>query len=645
MKSFLYLFTLLLTLSGCMQREVFVPTLADVLAENPQLKSVLDTYRDDSLKYEAAVFLIKNLPFHATYDAPSMDAQLKLYELHATGVYTPEQVIDSVTKTYGRLETATLKQTSELFISPNYLIENIDWAFKVWREQPWGKNVPFDVFCEYILPYRVGDERLTSWRKEIYETYNPLLDSVRRLPQAEDPFFVSKVLFDSLRKQPIYFTGLFEPSPHVGPEVVKWRSGSCKEFTDLLLYVYRALGVPCGKDVMLMRGNRNAPHSWNVVFDCQGNSYYFTLLDNMTAPQQPDTYWDPKGKVYRETFGLNRRMMDSLAMPSEELYPTFRYPCLEDVTAVYAGKQNYTVQISPERIYPSVRSGEMLYLCSSCKMDWIPIAWCRAGREGAVFKDLEGQMVFRVASYEEGSLRFRTDPFILERTNGEVRFLSPDETQEEVTVFHKFPLYLDGVSGRVIGGVFQGSNDRSFRNADTLFCVKDRPYRLFTTVVTESEKPYRYLRYIGKEGTHCNISEVAFYEGLSDTVPVRGEVIGTPGGSDDSHEYVNVFDGDPYTSFDYAAPDGGWAGLVLDRPRAIRKIVFAPRNRDDFVRKGDSYELFYCDKEWKSAGVQTAVSDSLVYKVPKNSLLYLKNHTRGQDERIFEYRDGMQIFW
>ena len=94
MKSFLYLFTLLLTLSGCMQREVFVPTLADVLAENPQLKSVLDTYRDDSLKYEAAVFLIKNLPFHATYDAPSMDAQLKLYELHATGVYTPEQVIE-----------------------------------------------------------------------------------------------------------------------------------------------------------------------------------------------------------------------------------------------------------------------------------------------------------------------------------------------------------------------------------------------------------------------------------------------------------------------------------------------------------------------------------------------------------------------
>ena len=41
----------------------------------------------------------------------------------------------------------------------------------------------------------------------------------------------------------------------------------------------------------------------------------------------------------------------------------------------------------------------------------------------------------------------------------------------------------------------------------------------------------------------------------------------------------------------------------------------------------------------------TAQSDSLLYQVPAGSLLYLRNHTRGQDERIFEYRDGMQIFW
>ena len=41
-----------------------------------------------------------------------------------------------------------------------FLVEHIEWAFKVWKEQPWGGNVTFDDFCEYILPYRIGDEPL-----------------------------------------------------------------------------------------------------------------------------------------------------------------------------------------------------------------------------------------------------------------------------------------------------------------------------------------------------------------------------------------------------------------------------------------------------------------------------------------------------
>ena len=31
--------------------------------------------------------------------------------------------------------------------------------------------------------------------------------------------------------------------------------------------------------------------------------------------------------------------------------------------------------------------------------------------------------------------------------------------------------------------------------------------------------------------------------------------------------------------------------------------------------------------------------------VSEGALLYLKDHTRGKDERIFEYKDGKQRFW
>ena len=111
-------------------------------------------------------------------------------------------------------------------------MQYVDWAFKVWREQPWGKNVSFDNFCEFVLPYRLGDEPLGFWREDIYNRYNPILDSIRLLPQAQDPLVAAKVLMDSLVVEQSHFTGLFPAGPHLGPSVVSWRAGSCREFAD-----------------------------------------------------------------------------------------------------------------------------------------------------------------------------------------------------------------------------------------------------------------------------------------------------------------------------------------------------------------------------------------------------------------------------
>lgn len=631
-------------LFACGRGKAFIPELEDILEENLRLQQVLDHYENDSLKYRAAIFLIRNLPFHGTNNYSGMEIKMKLHEMHGTGKYTPQQVIDSIIGSYGSIHTPYTEHISDVYISPEYLIDNIEQAFRVWKEQPWGKNVSFELFCEYVLPYRVGDEKLVSWRNEIYEKYNSLLDDIRDMPEAEDPYFVSKVLFDSLRRMPVYFTELFESGPHVGPKIVEWKSGSCKDLTDLLLYVYRALGLPCAKDIMLMRGNRNAPHYWNSMFDKNGKSYYFTLLDNMVEPGNPEDYWDPKGKVYRETFSLNRRMIDSIEADPGDLYPTFRYPCMVDVTSVYAGKKSHTVKIPDKRLYSFVHENDILYLCSACRMNWIPLAWCRVKNGEAVFGNVEGLVVFRLATYMDGRLIPCSDPFSLDRQSGEICFLSPDVEKEKVTLFHKFPLYFDGVSGRVIDGVFEGSNDRQFEKVDTLFQIKYRPVRLFTSIDLYGTEAYRYVRYKGKPGSHCDIAEIYFYDAVSGEIPLKGKIIGTSS-NDPIHDYTKAFDNDPYTSFDYHEADGGWTGLDLQRPHVIRRIVFTPRNRDDYIRKGDQYELFYCDRDWKSAGIVVAGADSLVYEVPSGCLLYLKNHTRGKDERIFEYRDGNQCFW
>ncbi len=97
--------------------------------------------------------------------------------------------------------------------------------------------------------------------------------------------------------------------------------------------------------------------------------------------------------------------------------------------------------------------------------------------------------------------------------------------------------------------------------------------RLYSVVTLSSTKHYRYVRYVGPENGYCNVSEVAFYEDPADTCALQGKVIGTPNGQngDGKHDYRNVYDGDPYTSFDYYQPTGGWAGLDLGRPCLIGK--------------------------------------------------------------------------
>ena len=62
-------------------------------------------------------------------------------------------------------------------IKSGFLIANIDSAFRVWREKPWASHVGFDDFCEYILPYTVGQyQPLEDWRKKFATGYEEQID-------------------------------------------------------------------------------------------------------------------------------------------------------------------------------------------------------------------------------------------------------------------------------------------------------------------------------------------------------------------------------------------------------------------------------------------------------------------------------------
>lgn len=78
-----------------------------------------------------------------------------------------------------------------------------------------------------------------------------------------------------------------------------------------------------------------------------------------------------------------------------------------------------------------------------------------------------------------------------------------------------------------------------------------------------------------------------------------------------------------------------------------RKIIYTPRGDGNTIGIGDEYELFYwTDHHWASLGKQIATTIKLEYtEVPSGGLYFLRNLTRGKEERIFTYVDGEQVFW
>lgn len=58
------------------------------LAENPGLKGILELYQEDSLKYEAALFLIDNMAYYQGADSGELESMYKAYDIFSTGRYT-----------------------------------------------------------------------------------------------------------------------------------------------------------------------------------------------------------------------------------------------------------------------------------------------------------------------------------------------------------------------------------------------------------------------------------------------------------------------------------------------------------------------------------------------------------------------------
>lgn len=84
----------------------------------------------------------------------------------------------------------------------------------------------------------------------------------------------------------------------------------------------------------------------------------------------------------------------------------------------------------------------------------------------------------RVATYENGTLNFLTDPFYVDKQKNEQHYFSVEGDTQDVVLYAKCNIDGENMSVTEIGGVFEGSNQLDFAVSDTLFIIQCKPDRL-----------------------------------------------------------------------------------------------------------------------------------------------------------------------
>lgn len=627
---FLLIFVIGFTLlSSCSSTPDRLDYALEFAGENRgELLKVLHHYEGDSLKYRAARFLIENMPHCYAYrQGGDMDSVKRV----RTYTNSFGQLDERYIRRWGGFSYTSLPKIYDAHvITADYLIRNIDHAFVQWRKRPWNRNLSFDDFCEYLLPYRIGDEPLEDWRGLYEEDFRQVLDSLYTGNDVVEAVnAVSRYLF-----HPVFIYCEEFNLPHIGPHYLfSHRYGTCVDAADLMVYAFRSIGIPCAEDTDSRGG-----HVWIAVRDTTGRDEHLWYIKGEVVRGSRDTGGYKRGKTFRQMYGLQEEKTRLYADAWRDMPSLFYHPYVKDVSAQYYPDTLRTASVS-------MADGEFCYLSYFHDLRWQACACQRVEDGGLTVPNLESELVYLPQSYSGGTYSPAGYPFWF--SGGEVRIFHPDTLHKErVRLYRKYPVYgwLDSFVKYITGSVFEGSLYPDFRRAEPLYAVTDTPRIARNRADLPQPEMCRYVRLKAPADKQAEVAELAVYAGGKQVTPAA--VSGSEGERGNRIVALgNVTDGDPLTYFT-SQEKGGEVVLDLGRPVAIDRIGYMPRNDDNFIRPGDCYELLYHagTEGWKRLFRGVADTTFIEVDVPADALFWLRDLTRGREEHVFFMDGGKQRF-
>ncbi len=384
--------------------------LDDAGKNKVELEKVLHHYQKqkDSLKLRAAWFLIANMNGQCYAKAKLVDTsgnRVKFNVLDYPDYKTMVAAWDSVEHKIGTIDFTRDTLIYDInIITAEYLIENIDLAFKAWNK-PWAQQLTFEEFCEYILPYRDSNEPLEPWRRRMYKKYNWVQDSMTdKTNPTEACILINNEIKSWYKFDPLFYR---HPTDLGLSEMEEYKRGRCEDMTNLALYAMRAEGVPVMSDYTPAWPNTGNNHAWNATLTKDGKVVIF-----MGGLDNPYEYKldNKKAKVYRKTFGRQKNSL-ALTKPDYEKVPGWLASShYIDVTKDYIPIAD--VKLKLQRQKPDSVNYAYLYVFNSG--DWTAIHWGEINGDSVVFTDMGKDIAYLPCYYKGGKYLPLGNQFILQ---------------------------------------------------------------------------------------------------------------------------------------------------------------------------------------------------------------------------------------
>lgn len=649
------------------------------------LEWVLKRYEKDPEKYKAACFLIANMPFyHQQGRVSNVDPMAEQFRHAADSIYCyflknlsdEKRNIPDTVKALRSLEAEFRKKVQATrFADPHvvaehlpdittldstFLIEHIEHAFALRTYSPLVRQLSFEDFCNWVLPYRSTDFYPFVFPATLFFKW---FDHHLRTNETDSVQLIAdryKHAENHLRS----FLGKYPFSDHIGAAELFWNGvHDCVDIANYGANVMRACGVPALVGYNSSNKLYTGHHYHVAVIDKKGRWCTFSPETNL--PMFRDQRFTQSTNILYIYFGKRKNNPAGLCEKGEPLPPNLDNPCIEDHTERIMKTVRLTLP------YEAVVPNRLAYLATfNSQVGLQAVTWGlvdKKKKQVTFEKVVPEQVYYPVYCIGGNKLKAFGCPFRIKNNENapdsfRMESIVQDTESEKISVQlqRKFPVKPASrrLAEQTIGTIVIASHKADFKKADTLACITHTPLCDWQDLELNNTTAYPYYRIVSPpKDPHIRLSEVEFltlasygYTNVMEASPLM------QGGDRDSADYVRLlaeplskcrwrkeYDGNVQTAPE-AYPS---INFHLKKPQVVNKLRYAIKHAGNAITYGDSYQLFVWEEgEWRLQWTRMAAAKGLPAATLETGKIYwLHDLTQGTEEMPFTIdRKGTQHF-